>query len=242
VLVSVVVPMKDEEGSLPLFAREMEELRGLLSSRGDALETVLVDDGSVDGTCAAAERWCAEGAGRKLLRHATNRGFGAGLRTGVAATTGDVVVSYDADCAYAARDVVRLLDGVAAGADVAAASPFAAGAEYQAGAFRRLLSTSCSGAYRVALRGRARGVRMFNCAFRAYRGDLVRSLAWRADGFVAAAEIMSRALLRGATVVEVPATLRGRVAGRSKMRVVRVACAHLAFLSRIAFAPGVAAR
>jgi len=74
-------------------------LRGLLAARGDALEVVLVDDGSTDGTAAAAQAWCGAGESRRLLRHETNRGFGAGLRTGVAATTGDVVVSYDADCA-----------------------------------------------------------------------------------------------------------------------------------------------
>ena len=232
--------MKDEEGSLPLLAREMDELAGLLAARGHELETVLVDDGSVDGTAAAAAAWCAAGHGRRLERHAANRGFGAGLRTGVAATTGDVVVSYDADCAYAARDVLQLLDAVEKGADVASATPFAEGAQFGGGAFRRFLSWSCSAAYRAALRGRARGVRTFTCAFRAYRGDLIRGLAWRSDRFLAAAEILSLALLRGARVVEVPSTLRARTAGASKMRVVRTAFGHLGQVARLAFARGAA--
>lgn len=232
--------MKDEEGSLPHLWREMAELSELLAARGDRLETVLVDDGSIDGTAAASTAWCAGGAGRRLVRHEVNRGFGAGLRTGVAATTGEAVVSYDADCAYPARDVVRLLDVVAAGADIASATPFAAGAAFNAGPFRRLLSWGCSALYRTALRGRARGVRTFTCAFRAYRGDLVRGLRWDADGFLAAAEILSRALLAGARVVEVPSTLRDRVAGVSKMRVVRTAFGHLRLVSRLAFAAGAA--
>jgi dolichol-phosphate mannosyltransferase len=230
-LVSIVVPMKNEEGALPLLGREIEELRGLLVGRGDALEVVLVDDGSTDGTAAAAQAWCDAGENRRLLRHETNRGFGAGLRTGVAATTGDVVVSYDADCAYPARDVVRLLDVVAGGADVASATPFVAGAEFNAGPLRRLLSSGCSWAYRAALGGKARGVQTFSCAFRAYRGELIRRLRWDADGFVAAAEIMSRALAAGAKVVEAPSTLRGRESGASKMRVVPTALAHVRFLA-----------
>jgi dolichol-phosphate mannosyltransferase len=241
-LVSIVVPMKDEEGALPLLGREIEELRGLLAARGDELETILVDDGSTDGTAAAAQAWCDAGAGRRLIRHERNRGFGAGLRTGVAATTGDVVVSYDADCAYPARDVVRLLDVVAAGADVASATPFAPGAEFQSGPLRRLLSAGCSWCYRAALGGRARGVRTFSCAFRAYRGDLIRKLSWDADGFVAAAEIMSRALAAGAKVVESPSTLRGRETGASKMRVLPVALAHVSYLVGSFFGGGVAAR
>ena len=232
--------MKDEEGSLPLLASEMEELSGLLAARGERMETVLVDDGSTDATAAAAAAWCAAGAGRRLVRHEVNRGFGAGLRSGVAATTGDVVVSYDADCAYPARDVVKLLDVVASGADIASATPFAEGAEFRAGPFRRLLSWGCSALYRVALRGRAGGVRTFTCAFRAYRGDLVRGLRWEADGFLAAAEIVSRALLGGARVVEVPSTLRERVAGVSKMKVVRTAFGHLRLVSRLAFTTGAA--
>jgi hypothetical protein len=158
----------------------------------------------------------------------------------VAATKGDVVVSYDADCAYPARDVVKLLDAVAGGADIASGTPFAAGAEFNAGPFRRLLSWGCSSLYRIALRGRARGVRTFTCAFRAYRGELVRALKWEADGFLAAAEILSRALLGGARVVEVPSTLRDRVAGTSKMRVVRTAFGHLRMVTRLAFVPGAA--
>lgn len=232
--------MKDEEGSLPLLARELESLAALVAARGDSMETVLVDDGSVDGTAAAAQAWCAAGADRRLLRHERNRGFGAGLRTGVGASQGDVVVSYDADCAYPAADVLKLLDAVSAGADVATATPFAPGASFGAGPFRRSLSWTCSAVYRAALRGRARGVRTFTCAFRAYRGPLVRTLRWEADGFLAAAEILARALLAGALVVEVPSTWRDRTAGVSKMRVVRTAVGHLRLASRLAFAPGAA--
>jgi len=235
VSVSIVVPMKDEEGAFPRLALEIEQLRGLLADRGRSLEVVLVDDGSTDGTRGLAEAWCAAGEGRKLLRHETNRGFGAGLRTGVAATTGDAVVSYDADCAYAAADVVRLVEKLDDGADVASATPFAEGAEFQVGPFRRLLSSGCSSLYRAALRGKAKGVRTFTCAFRAYRGDLIRRFSWDADGFVAAAEILSRLLAGGSRVVEVPCSLRRRTAGVSKMRVVATTSAHLRHLARLAF-------
>ena len=250
--VSVVVAMKDEEHALGTLARELGGLRELLAGhrlahlrRADepVLEVVLVDDGSVDGTAAAAERVVAARPGWCLLRHGGNRGFGAAMRTGVAATRGRVVVSYDADCAYPAADVVALLDALHAGADVASATPFAAGGDTAVGSapsapLRRLwLSRCCSWLYRAALRGRAADVRTFTCAFRAYRGELVRSLDWEADGFLAAAEIVSRLLLRGARVVEVGSTLRERTSGRSKMRVVRTTLAHLGLLARLAVVP-----
>lgn len=234
---SVVVPMKDEEGSLPVLEREAAALRTLLVAAGHSMEVLLVDDGSTDGTAAAATALCAREPGFRLLRHERNRGFGAGLRTGVAASDGDVVVSYDADCAYPATDVTRLLAVVERGADVASATPFAEGGEFRVGPHRRLLSWGCSAVYRVALRGRARGVRTFTCAFRAYRGDLIRGTPWRADGFLAAAEILSLLLLRGARVEEVPSTLRKRFAGQSKMKVVRTAFGHLRQAARLACTP-----
>lgn len=236
-ILSVVIPMKDEEGSLPVLEREMTSLRSLLAARGCGLEVLLVDDGSTDGTAAVAQALCGRFGDARLLRHERNRGFGAGLRTGVAATRGEYVASYDADCAYPASDVIPLLDAVLAGADVATATPFAAGGEVRVSWWRSLLSRGCSTVYRIALRGRARGITTFTCAFRVYRGDLVRSLVWRADQFLAAAEILSLALLAGARVVEVPSTLRPRFAGVSKMKVARTAVGHLRLAARLAFQP-----
>ncbi len=251
-LISVVVAMKDEEGSLPLLARELDGLCALLDgpragvpgdTRGGApseaaarLEVVLVDDGSEDETAALAAALCSARVDWRLERHATNRGFGAALRTGVAAARGDVIVSYDADCAYPAADVVRLLDVLASGADVASATPFVAGASADAPGWRLFVSRACSRAYRVALRGRAEGLHTFTCAFRAYRAETLRAAPWRADGFLAAAEILSRCVLSGARVVEIPSTLRPRVAGASKMRVVRTALQHAGLLARLVFA------
>lgn len=240
--ISVVIPMKDEEGSLPVLERELTSLAALLRGRGAGLEAILVDDGSADGTAAAATALCErlrrEGVGdARLLSHGTNRGFGAGLRTGVAASTGEWVASYDADCAYPAADILPLLEVVLAGADVASATPFVAGGSATASPFRLFLSRGCSALYRAALRGRARGTTTFTCAFRVYRGDLLRGLEWRSDRFLAAAEILSLLLLRGARVREVPSSLRPRWAGVSKMKVVRTAFGHLGLVARLAVTP-----
>ena len=232
--------MMNEEGSLPLLAQELDGLAESLVERGASLEAILVDDGSTDRTADVARALVAERRGWRLLSHTTNRGFGAGLRTGVADARGDVIVSYDADCAYPAADVLLLLDVLASGADVASATPFADDAEADAAVWRLGLSRACSLAYRMALRGRARGIRTFTCAFRAYRAETLRAAAWKADGFLAAAEIVAHCLLAGARVVEVPSRLRPRVAGVSKMKIVRTTFAHAGLLARLALTRSVA--
>lgn len=89
--IAAVVPAYNEE------ARIGRVLDTLLAS--DAVqEIVVVDDGSLDGTAAAAEGHPAAAAGKlRLLRHSPNRGKGAAMRTGAEETDAEVIVFFDAD-------------------------------------------------------------------------------------------------------------------------------------------------
>ena len=206
-------------------------LDAILALPGD--EIVFVDDGSSDGTGDRLRAAAARDARVRVVTHTRNFGVGAAMRSGFAATTGDVVVAYDADRTYPWVDAERLVAEVLAGADVAAASPFAPGGIVRATPWRRVLSRGASLGYRMALGRRARGVSTFTGGFRAYRGPLLRALAFRSDGFPATAEILGRLLLGGARVVEVPSTLTARTEGVSKMRVLRTTWGHLLVMARL---------
>ena len=224
--VSFVIPCYQEEAALAAFADVLPEI--------PATEIVLVDDGSTDGTAAALAA-LAEGDARvRVETHEVNRGVGAAMRTGIAATDGDVVVVYDVDRTYPLADAKTLVDGLAQGADVVTATPYGIdGAWQDVPWFRRLLSGGAAWAYRVVLGRRAKGMSCMTCAFRAYRGDRIRRLEFRSDGFPAAAEMLGRLLLAGARVVEVPSALSARTEGQSKMRVVRATLGHVGTLWRL---------
>ena len=226
---TLVVPLYEERDAAAPLVREIAE-------RWREGEVIFVDDGSTDGT---AERVAAEaGAARiphRIVRHERNRGVGAAMRTGFAAArgSGGAVVVYDADRPYPLADARKLLDALA-DADVATASPWREGGSAEGvSAARSTLSRAASALYRLALGPRARGIRTFTCAFRAYRAEALARIEFASDGFLAAAEILSRALLAGLRVVEVPSALRTRTEGRSKMRVARTAAAHLRLLARL---------
>jgi glycosyltransferase involved in cell wall biosynthesis len=67
-------------------------------------EILVVDDGSQDGTSAAATA-----AGARVIRHPYNKGNGASVKTGIRAATGEYVLIIDADGQHQPTDAVRLV-------------------------------------------------------------------------------------------------------------------------------------
>jgi glycosyltransferase involved in cell wall biosynthesis len=95
--VSVLIPAMNEAATIGRVVRAVRE------HCPDA-EIIVVDDASKDGTADAAEA-----AGAQVIRRPYNIGNGAGVKTGVRAACGDVVVIVDADGQMDPADIPRLL-------------------------------------------------------------------------------------------------------------------------------------
>src|SRR6185295_12479284 len=110
---SVVVPLYNEEESVPGL---VDAVRSALA--GDRTwELVLVDDGSRDGTAAAAERISAVDPRVRLVRLARNYGQTQAMQAGFDAVQGDIVVSMDGDLQNDPADIPMLVSTLEQGYD-----------------------------------------------------------------------------------------------------------------------------
>jgi glycosyltransferase involved in cell wall biosynthesis len=103
--VSVVVPVKDEAENVAALARE---IAAAMKAEPDH-EIIFVDDGSSDGTAAALTALKSEIPNFRPLRHGRNLGQSRGIRTGVRAAKGDIIVTLDGDGQNDPADIPALL-------------------------------------------------------------------------------------------------------------------------------------
>lgn len=99
---SIVIPAYNEEAGIPTV---VAELRRVLQQFPTVFEIIIVDDGSADGTAQAAAL-----AGARVLRHRSNRGYGAALKTGISAAAHNIVAIIDADGTYPAHYIPQLVE------------------------------------------------------------------------------------------------------------------------------------
>lgn len=103
-VLSVIVPVFNEHGTI-------EEVIQRLRSTGIPMQIILIDDGSDDGTSDDIDRLSGEES-IVAIRHEINKGKGAAIRSGIRASTGDVIVIQDADREYDPSDFRLLLQPI----------------------------------------------------------------------------------------------------------------------------------
>ena len=119
---SVIIPAKDEEATLP---RVLEDLnRTIPSLVGYTVEVICVDDHSRDRTAAIAR-----GYGARVVENTRKPGKGNALRAGFEAATGDWIMMMDADYSHRPEDMPQFLSGMREGVGLVIGSRVFGGSE-----------------------------------------------------------------------------------------------------------------
>ncbi|MFI5710823.1 glycosyltransferase family 2 protein [Kribbella sp. NPDC051620] len=105
-VLSVVVPMYDEEEVLPIF---FERMHPLLDGLGISYEVLVVDDGSRDKTAALVTGATASWPQLRLVRLLRNSGHQAALSAGFRRARGEYLVTIDADLQDPPEVIAELL-------------------------------------------------------------------------------------------------------------------------------------
>lgn len=100
--ISIIIPAVNEEDAI---AQTIDQIRKTLAGSSYNYEIIVVDDGSTDQTAKRAQK-----KGVRLVRHDENRGYGAGLKTGIQTAKGDWILITDADGTYPIERIPDLLN------------------------------------------------------------------------------------------------------------------------------------
>lgn len=196
VQLSIVIPAFMEELRL---GNTLKAIFTYLELRGGAAEVIVADDGSRDRTAEVARA-----GGATLVQLSENKGKGAALRAGVAASRGDLVLLCDADLSTPIDEVEKLEVALARGADLAFGSRSVEGSDVgrHQSRHRELMGRSFNMILHLLGFG---GLRDTQCGFKLLRGDLARALfaTMKIEGFAYDVELLDRARRQRLKVVEV---------------------------------------
>ena len=202
-MISVVVPLFNEEQSLEALYRE---ITSALDPERHEYEVIFVDDGSTDAGMTVLARLHGEATNVVVVHLRRNFGKAAALQAGFLEARGDVVVTIDADLQDDPAEIPKLLAKLDEGFDLVSGWKTRRNDPWT----RRLLSRLFNWTTAVVS-----GVRLHdvNCGLKAYRAEVLRGL--RIYGELHRF-IPVLASYRGFRIAEIPVNHRPREHGRSR--------------------------
>jgi glycosyltransferase involved in cell wall biosynthesis len=164
---SVVVPAFNEAESLPELA---EWIAKVCDSSSIDYELIVIDDGSTDNTWEVLKLLYSRNGRVRAIRFRRNYGKSAALQTGFGASSGDVVITMDADLQDSPDEIPGLVKMIRE-------DEYHIVSGWKKKRFDPFIKRSTSRLYNFTAR-KFSGIRLhdFNCGLKAYDGEVVRSI------------------------------------------------------------------
>jgi glycosyltransferase involved in cell wall biosynthesis len=199
-LLSVIMPCYNEQDTLPQI---LEAVRAVDLDK----EIVAVDDCSSDNTYQILQAEAAEDPRLRIVRHPTNRGKGAAVRTGIAHALGEITIIQDADLEYDPNDYYELVKPIVDGrVQVVFGSRFMGrhtGMYFWNALGNKGLTFLTNFLFNSWISD------METC-YKVMRTEILRSLNLESNDFRLEPEITAKVLRKGYRIYEVPVSYLGR--------------------------------
>ena len=165
---SIVIPLKDEEESLPELA---DWIKTVCNANGYSYEVIMVDDGSTDNSWKVIEQLSREDPSIKGIRFQRNYGKSAALNEAFKAAQGEVVITMDADLQDSPDEIPELRRMVLEdGYDLVSG--------WKKKRYDNTLTKNIPSRFFNAVTRRMSKIKLhdFNCGLKAYRKKVVKSI------------------------------------------------------------------
>lgn len=200
---SVVIPVYNEEKTIGTV------LDALYREVPNIDEIIIVDDGSTDQTVQVVKDSLDRRPQIHLISQPTNQGKTSALRTGFAASTGDIVLVQDADMEYDPVDIPPLIKPILENkADVVYGSRFMIRRESRILYFRHFMANQ----FLTFLSNLLTDLNLSDVetGFKAFRGEIIRNMVIESRRFGFEIEVTAKVAKLRCRVYEVPISYYGR--------------------------------
>lgn len=220
---SVVVPARDEEGSI---AETVNDIATALAREAIAFEIVVVDDGSTDRTAACIRQLMEHRPEVRLVSNTGRHGFGIAIRAGLAQATGDALAIMMADGSDSPQDLVQYYRKLQEGYDCAFGSRFIRGSRIVDYPVHKLAINRLANWFIRVLFG-LRYNDITN-AFKCYRRPAIEGMQpLLSPHFNLTVEMPLKAIVRGYSYAVVPISWTNRKSGISKLKIKEMGSRYL---------------
>lgn len=208
--VSIVVPLYNEEESVPLL---YDKIRVACDQLGSSYEIIFIDDGSRDATFAILGEIHRHDARVRVIRFRKNFGQTAAMAAGFEHAKGELIISMDGDMQNDPADIPKLLAKLREGYEVVCG--------WRKDRKDKLISRRLPSVVANWLIGLVTGVHIHDngCSLKAYRASTIKKVALYGEMH---RFIPAMATLTGARIAEIVVSHHPRRFGTSKYGIARV--------------------